>query len=79
MQETFANVKKNMQGVLKEITPKRKGATIMIPMPQGGQSQSKSSPQGSAGTPTSISGGGGGGLNIKEYHKHLTTLITAYT
>ena len=78
MQETFANVKKSMQGVLKEITPKRKGATIMMPMPQGGQSQSKSSPQGSAGTPTSISGGGGG-VNIKEYHKHLTTLITAYT
>ena len=78
MQETFANVKKSMQGVLKEITPKRKGATIMMPMPQGGQSQSKSSPQGSAGTPTSISGGGSG-VNIKEYHKHLTTLITAYT
>jgi len=78
MQKTITNVKKSMQGVLKEITPKRKGATIMIPMPQGGQSQSKSSPQGSAGTPTSISGGGGG-VNIKEYHKHLTTLITAYT
>ena len=78
MQKTITNVKKSMQGVLKEITPKRKGATIMIPMPQGGQSQSKSSPQGSAGTPTSITGGGGG-VNIKEYHKHLTTLITAYT
>ena len=78
VQETFASVKESMQGVLKEITPKRKGATIMMPMPQGGQSQSMNSPQGDAGTPTSITGGGGG-VNIKEYHKHLTTLITAYT
>ena len=78
VQETFASVKESMQGVLKEITPKRKGATIMMPMPQEGQSQSMNSPQGDAGTPTSITGGGGG-VNIKEYHKHLTTLITAYT
>ena len=78
VQETFASVKESMQGVLKEITPKRKGATIMMPMPQEGQSQSMNSPQGDAGTPTRITGGGGG-VNIKEYHKHLTTLITAYT
>ena len=78
VQETFASVKESMQGVLKEITPKRKGATIMMPMPQEGQSQSMNSPQGDAGTPTRITGGGGG-VNIKEYHKHLATLITAYT
>ena len=78
MQETFANVKKNMQGVLKEITPKRKGQTIMIPAPQGGQS--KSSGGGGGVLPTSsTSGAASGRLNIKEYHKHLTTLITAYT
>ena len=78
VQETFTSVKESMQGVLKEITPKRKGATIMMPMPQEGQSQSMNSPQGDAGTPTRITGGGGG-VNIKEYHKHLATLITAYT
>jgi len=78
VQETFASVKESMQGVIKEITPKRKGATIMMPMPQEGQSQSMNSPQGDAGTPTRITGGGGG-VNIKEYHKHLATLITAYT
>ena len=78
VQDKFGSVKETMQGILKEITPKRKGATIMMPMPQEGQSQSMNSPQGDAGTPTSITGGGGG-VNIKEYHKHLTTLITAYT
>ena len=78
MQETFTNVKKSMQGVLKEITPKRKGQTIMIPAPQGGQS--KSSGGGGGVLPTSsTSGAASGRLNIKEYHKHLTTLITAYT
>ncbi len=77
MQETFANVKKNMQGVLKEITPERKGTTIMMPM-SGGQSQSQS--KASGGGITSIpSTGNTGGLNIKDYHKHLTTLITSYT
>ena len=78
MQKTITNVKKSMQGVLKEITPKRKGQTIMIPAPQGGQS--KSSGGGGGVLPTSsTSGAASGRLNIKEYHKHLTTLITAYT
>ena len=78
MQKTITNVKKSMQGVLKEITPKRKGQTIMIPAPQGGQS--KSSGGGGGVLPTSsTSGAASSRLNIKEYHKHLTTLITAYT
>ena len=75
MQETITNVKTSMQGVLKEITPERKGATIMMPM-SGGQSQSKASGGGITSIPST---GNTGGLNIKDYHKHLTTLITAYT
>ena len=75
MQKTITNVKKSMQGVLKEITPERKGTTIMMPM-SGGQSQSKASGGGITSIPST---GNTGGLNIKEYHKHLTTLITSYT
>ena len=79
MQETFTNVKKSMQGVLKEITPKRKGQTIMMPAPQGGQSKSSGGGGGAALPPPSTSGAVSGGVNIKEYHKHLTTLVTSYT
>ena len=75
MQKTITNVKKSMQGVLKEITPERKGTTIMMPM-SGGQSQSKASGGGITSIPST---GNTGGLNIKDYHKHLTTLITSYT
>ena len=51
----------------------------MMPPPPGlgAQSQSKNTPQSSGGI--SKAGAKGGGLNGKEYHKHLTTLITAYT
>jgi len=79
MQKTITNVKKSMQGVLKEITPKRKGQTIMIPAPQGGQSKSSGGGGGVLPPTSSTSGAASGRLNIKEYHKHLTTLITAYT
>ena len=53
----------------------RKGTTIMMPM-SGGQSQSKASGGGITSIPST---GNTGGLNIKDYHKHLTTLITSYT
>ena len=79
MQKTITNVKKSMQGVLKEITPKRKGQTIMMPAPQGGQSKSSGGGGGAALPPPSTSGAVSGGVNIKEYHKHLTTLVTSYT
>ena len=75
----FQSTKTNVDGVIKEITPERKGQKIMMPPPPGlgAQSQSKNTPQSSGGI--SKAGAKGGGLNIKEYHKHLTTLITAYT
>jgi len=76
VQSKFETVKKSMQGVIKEITPKRKGATIMIPTPQA--SQSKSSGAGGV-APLPRRGTPSGGVNIKEYHKHLTTLVTSYT
>ena len=79
VQETFASVKENMQGVLKEITPERKGQKIMMPPPPGlgAQSQLNNTSQGTGSVPRG--GARGGGVNIKEYHKHITTLITAYT
>ena len=77
IQTKFESVKNDMQGILGEITPKRKGTTIMMPMPQGGQSQSMNSPQG--GSADSIGLGVPSSVNIKEYYKHITTLVTAYS
>jgi len=75
----FESVKTDFEGLVNEITPERKGQKIMMPPPPGlgAQPQSKNSPQSTSGIPKV--GARGGGLNIKEYHKHLTTLITAYT
>ena len=75
----FESTKTDFDGIIKEITPERKGQKIMMPPPPGlgADAQSKSTPQHSGGI--SKAGAKGGGVNIKEYHKHLTTLITSYT
>jgi len=79
IESLFKSIKTDSDGLIDEITPERKGQKIMMPPPPGlgAGSQSKNTPQSSGGIPKS--GGKSGGLNIKEYHKHITTLITAYT
>ena len=73
------SMKKNMEDVVQELTPERKGQKIMMPPPPGlgAQPQLKNTSQGTGNVPKA--GVAGGGVNIKEYHKHITTLITAYT
>tara|TARA_E500000331_G_scaffold256341_1_gene247006 strand:+ start:1653 stop:3200 length:1548 start_codon:yes stop_codon:yes gene_type:complete len=76
IQDKIQSIKSQMQGVIKEITPERKGQIISIPI-----GSNSSSPL-TVPVPMkqeSQRSGGSKGLNTNEYYKHFIALITAYT
>ena len=72
-QNTIKIIKTKMKGVVKEITPERRGQIISVPISAEPQTSVVPMNTGSRKGVTSKR------LNTNEYYKHLTTLITAYT
>lgn len=68
------NLKESLKGVVEALKPERKSQIITVPIPT--QNSNKQNMN------VNISESRrrvGSGVNIKEYYKHLSTLVTAYT
>jgi len=77
VQDKIESIKTKMEGIIKEITPERRGQIITIPIDSNSSGSSTVIP-----VPMkqeSNNGGRSDRLNTNEYYKHLIALITAYT
>ena len=77
VQDKIESIKTKMKGIIKEITPERRGQIITIPIDSNSLGSSTVIP-----VPMkqeSNNGGRSDRLNTNEYYKHLIALITAYT
>ena len=69
------NLKESLKGVVEALKPERKSQIITVPIPTQNSNKQNMNVNMSEGSERGVSHG----VNIKEYYKHLSTLVTAYT
>ena len=69
------NLKESLKGVVESLKPERKSQIITVPIPTQNSNKQNMNVNISEGSERRVSHG----VNIKEYYKHLSTLVTAYT
>jgi len=69
------NLKESLKGVVEALKPERKSQIITVPIPTQNSNKQNMNVNVSEGSVSRVSRG----VNIKEYYKHLSTLVTAYT
>lgn len=70
-----SNFKEKLKVVTETLQPERKSQIITVPIPTQSSNKQNMNVNISEGSGSRVSSG----VNIKEYYKHLSTLITAYT
>ena len=69
------NLKESLKGVVEALKPERKSQIITVPIPTQNSNKQNMNVNISEESTPRVSRG----VNIKEYYKHLSTLVTAYT